>query len=237
MSQLSRWTLVGVLATVVGTIAFILQADAAVEGDGLAAFDPQLTQAFFDHRSAALSKVAQAVTFFGEIPVLTAATVIVAVLLRIVTRRWRPTAVLAAGMAGSAILTSVLKLVIGRHRPDSSFMLGAIINGFSFPSGHTLSGTCFFLLLAGLLWRSHAARGLKIGGTVIAVVLSIAMGLSRVYLGYHWATDVVAGWTMALTWLCLLATAIHLIGRRRDNGLNPRPVDRDDIRDRGGSIP
>src|SRR5690349_5565844 len=63
VSQLSRWTLFGVLATVVGTIAFILQADAAVEGDGLAAFDPQLTQAFFDHRSAALSKVAQAVTF------------------------------------------------------------------------------------------------------------------------------------------------------------------------------
>lgn len=215
VSQVSRRTLLGLLITVLGTIGFVLQADAALEGDGLAAFDPQLTQEFIAHRTAALSRVARAVTFIGEVPVLTALTVVVAAVLWIRTRRWQPAALLAAGMAGAATLTYTLKVLIGRHRPDSSVVVGTVSNGFSFPSGHTLSSAVFFLLLAAILWYSSASLTTKIAGTVVAVVLSLAIGLSRVYLGYHWATDVLAGWTMALTWLCLIATVVHIIGRRR----------------------
>lgn len=207
--------LLGLVVTVLGAIAFAVQADAAIEGDGLAAFDPGLTENFIDHRTAILSKVAQTITFFGSVPVLTALTVLVCALLRILTRRWRPTVILAVGMAGAAGLTYGLKVLIGRHRPDSSLVIGTIDTGFSFPSGHTLSSTVFFVLLAALLWYSNFSRKVKIAGAIVAVVLSIAMGLSRVYLGYHWATDVLAGWTVALTWLCLIGTAIHAIDTRQ----------------------
>ena len=233
MSPLSRCTLLGLLAAALGTIGFVVQADAVIEGDGLAAFDPQLTQAFIVHRTAGLSRLAQAVTFLGQVPVLAMITVIVAAVFRIVTKRWFEAVVLVVGMVGAAILTSVLKLLIGRHRPDSSVVLGTVTNGFSFPSGHTLSGSTFFLLLAGLLWYSSASRALKIAGATVAVLLSVAMGLSRVYLGYHWATDVLAGWTIALTWLCLLATLTHLIVAGRADprapaaGLPEGPHDRD----------
>ncbi|MFF0341589.1 phosphatase PAP2 family protein [Kribbella sp. NPDC004875] len=223
MSLLSRRVVIGLLVALFGTIGFVVQADAVVEGDGLAAFDPQLTQDFVAHRAAGLSKVAQTITFFGQVPVLTAITVVVAGLLRVFTRRWRASVVLVAGMAGAAVLTSLIKLLIGRHRPDSSLVIGTVNTGFSFPSGHTLSGTTFFLLLAGLLCYSAASRALKIAGTAVAVVLSIAMGLSRVYLGYHWATDVLAGWTLALTWLCLLATGIHFVTTRRRVGSRAAP--------------
>ncbi|MEV4262641.1 phosphatase PAP2 family protein [Kribbella sp. NPDC049584] len=216
MSLLSRRMLLGLLVTVLGAIAFAVQADAAVEGDGLAAFDPGLTENFIDHRTAVLSKVAQTVTFFGQVAVLTGLTVVVCALLRILTRRWRPAVVLAVGMAGAGILTYGLKVLIGRHRPDSSLVIGTVDTGFSFPSGHTLSSTVFFVLLAALLWYSHVSRKIKVAGAIVAVVLSIAMGLSRVYLGYHWATDVLAGWTVALTWLCLIGTVIHVIDVRRD---------------------
>ncbi|MGW6278548.1 phosphatase PAP2 family protein [Kribbella sp. NPDC055071] len=202
-------TLLGLLATALGTIAFVVQADAAVEGDGLAAFDPRLTADVVAHRVASVSKIAQAITFIGEVPVLTALTVIIAIVLRLRTRRWQPAIILAVGMAGAAGLTYGLKVLIGRHRPDASVVLGAVSNGFSFPSGHTLSSTVFFLLLAGLLWYSSASRATKIAGTTAALLLSLAIGLSRIYLGYHWATDVLAGWTAALTWLSLLATFIH----------------------------
>jgi undecaprenyl-diphosphatase len=212
----------GLLVALLGAIGFVVQADAVVEGDGLAAFDPHLTQDFVAHRTAGLSKLAQTITFFGGVPVLTAITVIVAGLLRLLTHRWRSSIILLVGMSGAALLTTIIKLLIGRHRPDSSMVIGTVNTGFSFPSGHTLSGTTFFLLLAGLLWYSAASRALKIAGTALAVVLSIAMGLSRVYLGYHWATDVLAGWTLALTWLCLLATAIHFISTRQRN--SPRAV-------------
>jgi membrane-associated phospholipid phosphatase len=207
--------LLGVLLTVLGTIGFVLQADASIEGDGLAAFDPELTRDFVAHRTAGLSNIAQAVTFLGGIPVLTVLTVVAAASLRILTRRWRPAVILAVGMVGAATLTYTLKLLIGRHRPDAGVVIGTVSNGFSFPSGHALSSAVFFLLLAAMLWYSGASRTVKIVGSAAAVVLSAAIGLSRVYLGYHWATDVLAGWTMALTWLCLIATASHVIGGRR----------------------
>jgi membrane-associated phospholipid phosphatase len=208
---LSRRSVAGFLLTVLGAIAFAVQADAVVEGEGLATLDPGLTANFVAHRTGALSALAQAITFVGQVPVLTGLTVVVAALIRLRTRRWRPAVVLAAGMAGAATLTYALKVLIGRHRPDASIVIGTVSNGFSFPSGHSLSGTVFFLLLAALLWYSAASLAVKIASTAAAVALSIAMGLSRVYLGYHWATDVLAGWTVALTWLCLLATAVYLI--------------------------
>ncbi|HZX09126.1 phosphatase PAP2 family protein [Kribbella sp.] len=226
---LVRRTAVGLLFTVLGSIAFAVQADAAREGDGLAAFDPRLTADFVAHRTNLLSVLARAITFVGEVPVLSLLTVVVAAVIRLRTHRWRPAVVLAAGMAGAAILTYVLKVLIGRQRPDASMVLGTVNNGFSFPSGHSLSGTVFFLLLAGLLWYTSVSLALKIAGTAVAVVLSVAMGLSRVYLGYHWATDVLAGWTVALTWLCLFATVVHLLSSSR--------VDRAGSRGREGSTP
>jgi membrane-associated phospholipid phosphatase len=216
VSALSPRTLLGLLATVVGTIAFALQADAADEGDGLAAFDPQLTADVVAHRTAGMSKLAHALTFIGNVSVLTILTVVVAVLLRILTHRWRPAVILVIGMAGAATLTYTLKVLISRHRPDASIVLGAVNHGFSFPSGHSLSSAVFFLLLAGLLWYTDVSRAVKLAGTAAAIVLTIGIGLSRVYLGYHWATDVLAGWTIALTWLCLIATTVHLLRTRRD---------------------
>ncbi|MGZ0147740.1 phosphatase PAP2 family protein [Kribbella sp. WER1] len=228
MQLLSR-TAVGLLFTLLGTIAFVVQADAAVEGDGLAAFDPQLTANFVAHRTDVLSFFARAITFVGQVPVLTALTVVVAGLIRLRIHRWRPAVVLAAGMVGAALLTYVLKVLIGRHRPDAHLVIGTIDTGFSFPSGHTLSGTVFFGLLAALLWYTGVSRAVKIAGTALAVVLSIAMGLSRVYLGFHWATDVLAGWTVAVTWLGLLATVVHLVSSSR--------AGRADSRDPGASTP
>lgn len=98
--------LLGVLTTAVGATAFVVQADAALEGDGLASFDPQLTADVVAHRTASVSNVASAITAVGEIPVLTGLTIVVAVLLRIFTRRWRPAIILAIGMAGAAVLTA-----------------------------------------------------------------------------------------------------------------------------------
>jgi undecaprenyl-diphosphatase len=88
-------------------------------------------------------------------------------------------------------------------------VLGPVDSSFSFPSGHTLNSTVFFVTLAGLLWvglRSYLARTAL---AVVAVVMSAGIGLSRVYLGYHWATDVLAGWTVAVTWLALVSLVAY----------------------------
>jgi undecaprenyl-diphosphatase len=203
----------GLLVVVLGTTGFVLLADATEDGDGLAAFDPQLTADLVAHRHPPLSNIASAITFLGEVPVLAVLTVVAAILLRVGTRHWRPGLILIVGMLGAAGLTYGLKVLIGRHRPDASVVLGPVRQGFSFPSGHTLGSTVFFALLAAFLWHSGASRAVKLVGTAVALLMSLAIGLSRIYLGYHWATDVLAGWTVALTWLALIATTYAWLDR------------------------
>ena len=207
----------GLAAVGLGTAIFADLADAATEGDDLAAFDPHLTTTFVNHRIAELTPLARAITFLGDIPILTGLTIVVAVLLRVFTQRWRPAIYLVVGMVGAAVLTFGFKVLIGRQRPDASIVLGTVSTGFSFPSGHSLSSMVFFILLAALVWHSNATRLTKLTATAAAVLMSLAIGLSRIYLGYHWATDVLAGWTLALTWLALLATA-HAVSSKAGQG-------------------
>jgi membrane-associated phospholipid phosphatase len=206
--------ILGLLVTALGVIGLAGLADAAKEGNGLAATDPRVTAEFVAHRTPDLTDVARGISFVGDVPVLLLLTAIVALGLWVRTGRLRSATFLVVGMAGAEALTYGLKLLIERHRPGPAFELGPIETDFSFPSGHTLGSTAYFLLLAALVWHADVRRTTKILATVVAVVLSLAMGLSRVYLGYHWGTDVLAGWLVALTWLSLLATAMHLIRRR-----------------------
>lgn len=208
----------GLGVAVVGGIGVGWLADAVREGDGLAAFDPRLTADVVAHRTVGLTEVAQGISFVGNVPVLLLLTAIVALGLWFRTRRWEQATLLAVGMAGAGALTYGLKVLVERHRPGAAFVLGPIDTGFAFPSGHTLSSTVFFLLLAALVWYADVRRAAKLAAMAMAIVLSLAMGASRVYLGYHWGTDVLAGWIVAVSWLCLLATAVHLVrygqGRR-----------------------
>ncbi|WP_165949326.1 phosphatase PAP2 family protein [Kribbella turkmenica] len=206
---------VGLAAAAVGTVAVAGLADSATESDGLAAFDPRLTDDMLHLRTIPLTDLARSLTFIGDVPVLSALALIAAVVLRLMTRRWRPSVVLLVAMAGSAALTYCVKLLVGRHRPGMTYVLGSADTSYSFPSGHTLNSAVFLLTLAGLLWASGRRLAWKITGTACAVLFSVGIGLSRIYLGYHWATDVLAGWLIAATWLSLVATGAYLTRRAR----------------------
>ena len=211
----------GVLAAsavvvVAGTVGLIILADAATESDGLAAFDPELTADAVSHRTPVLTAIARTLTFIGSAAVLVPLTVVAALVLWRWTRSWRSSAVLVLAMIVSTVLTSVLKALIGRARPDTALVLGPVSETFAFPSGHTLNSTVFFLTLAALVCARINSRRTRTAVLAVAVVLSIGVGLSRVYLGYHWATDVVAGWIVAIVWLVIVLNAAAFIRNRLD---------------------
>jgi len=113
------------------------------------------------------------------------------------TGRPRQAILLAAGGLGAELVSQVLKVTLHRPRPEVFFGL-APAETYSFPSGHAFVATVFYALLAGILIRPK--RGSMAAIAVLTVVL---IGLSRVYLGYHYPSDVLGGWACAAAWLAL----------------------------------
>src|SRR5690606_21025420 len=108
---------------------------------------------------------------------------------------------------GGTLVSSVLKELFSRPRP--SLEHAAEVFTASFPSGHALISTVTYLTLGALLARVQASARLRVYIIGIAVLLSLVIGLSRLYLGVHYPTDVLAGWCLGAAWagLCLAAAA------------------------------
>jgi undecaprenyl-diphosphatase len=205
--------LAGAVVAVAGTLGVIALADSATESDGLAAFDPELTTDLLGVRTAPLTALARALTFIADVPVLSVLILLVAVLLWRRTRTWRAPGLLLIAMTGSAALTYGLKLIVERHRPGILYVLGPVDTSYGFPSGHTLNSAVFFGVLAMLGCARLKSRRARIGVVALAVLLSLGIGTSRWYLGYHWATDVLAGWLIAISWLAVVGTGVWAFRR------------------------
>jgi undecaprenyl-diphosphatase len=116
---------------------------------------------------------------------------------------------------GGMLLSTVLKEVVDRPRPDL-VPHGQHVYTKSFPSGHSMLSAVTYLTLGALLARLQKRRRLKLYLLLLAVFLSLAIGMSRVYLGVHWPTDVLAGWSAGAAWavLCwVIARALQQRGR------------------------
>ena len=120
--------------------------------------------------------------------------------------KWRRAAVwMMLTMAGGMILQVVLKLGFRRTRPAPFF--GVEPHSYSFPSGHSLMSFCIYGVLAGLLAARIQSPALRVLIWCCAAVLVGAIGLSRIYLGVHYPSDVVAGYLAAAVWVSTLVTA------------------------------
>ncbi|HYD85123.1 MAG TPA: phosphatase PAP2 family protein, partial [Opitutus sp.] len=119
-----------------------------------------------------------------------------------------------AASTGGLVLNNVLKAIFGRERPDETLHL-VEIDSLSFPSGHAMLSATIYLTLAVLLTRLADRRREKSYLLGAALLLSFAVGLSRVYLGVHYPTDVIAGWAAGIAWAQICWFVAHMIDRRR----------------------
>lgn len=157
-------------------------------------------------------KFAIDMTSLGGHTVLTLLVLIVTIYLLLV--RKRATAALLAGSAiGAALLSHVTKLIIDRPRPDVVDHLVEVSTP-SFPSGHAMLSATIYLTLGALLGRQFPQPALRRYFLVVAASLTVLVGMSRVYLGVHWPTDVLAGWMVGVLWAWgCWALAQRLLGR------------------------
>jgi undecaprenyl-diphosphatase len=164
--------------------------------------------------SPAIEEMMRDCTALGGIAVLTLLTLSTAGFLLLTGKR-NMAGFLVISIGGGLLLSLALKDSYNRPRPDIVPHKSAVMTT-SFPSGHSMLSTLTYLTLGALLARSYTRKRLKAYLLFLAALLSGLVGVSRVYLGVHWPTDVLAGWTAGATWatLCWLA-ARWLQNRKR----------------------
>jgi membrane-associated phospholipid phosphatase len=132
-------------------------------------------------------------------------------------RWWRGAIVLLVAMAGAGVLDTALKLAFRRTRPTPYFGY-ALPESYSFPSGHALFAFCFFTAGAALLAPRLQHPALRVLVWTVAATLVLAIGFSRIYLGVHYPSDVLAGYTVGLLWSSVLIVGdrmAHVRAKRR----------------------
>ncbi len=131
----------------------------------------------------------------------------------VVRRQYHALGLLLVATLGGVLLNAVLKHVFARPRPPLAFHLTEV-QSMSFPSGHAMESAIIYLTMAALLARLVQPRLLQLYFIGLAFFLTFAVGVSRVYLGVHYATDVLAGWTAGLAWALLCWTVARYLQQR-----------------------
>ena len=183
------------------------------EHDGLARVDQPLLDWMVGHRSPGLDGVVSFFTDIGGTTVLPILVTLVVAGLGWWWRSWTPIVLMAVAAAGSIAMTEAGKDLAGRARPPQALAVPPYETSPSFPSGHTLNSTVIAIVLAYLVLLHVKSRTGRVVTVSLLALYAVAMGLSRVYLGHHWFTDVVAGFIAGTAWAIVVILAHRLLLR------------------------
>jgi len=118
----------------------------------------------------------------------------------------RPGACMAVNLVGATLLNLLLKAIVQRPRPDGFRLVAE--TGYSFPSGHSMVAMAFYGLLAYLIWNYEKERPMRLLWCSCLGLVVIAVGISRIYLGVHYASDVIAGFCVSMAWLAVYTKVV-----------------------------
>jgi undecaprenyl-diphosphatase len=202
-----------------GLTGILIAAGAGVvHSSTIVAFDHHVTTTVVHHRTSALNSAMKLVTWLGSWVALVAAAVVV---LALALRRRLPWLAVAAavvlwgGEAGGVALT---KRVVQRPRPPSDIRL-VTAHGWSWPSGHTATAVVVFSVLAITVGRLSGSTLLRVVAWAGALMAVLAVGFSRIELGVHWTTDVIASVVYTSSWLAIVLAATAFALRPTESAL------------------
>ena len=200
--------LVGSAVVVALAAGFTEVLEDVLKGDGIAGIDQPATGWVATHRDVWLTAALRVVTEVGGAVPLAALALLTCATVVWRCRSWPPVALALVGVSGIALVIVTAKALVIRDRPHISFAVIAE-DGYSFPSGHATGTAAIGLLCAWMLsrWLIASWTG-RVIVWAIAIGLAAVIGFSRVYLGVHYVSDVVAGWLLGMTW----AGIVMLVG-------------------------
>jgi len=160
-------------------------------------------------------------TSLGSAVVLVMLTAIVVIFL-LATRRFAMAALALVAIAGGQALSSLLKFGLDRSRPDIVPHLVEVTTQ-SFPSGHAMMSAITYLTLGAMLARAQPSNRMKAYFLSVAILITFLVGISRVYLGVHWPTDVLAGWCAGFAWAMVCWLLVRRFMRGETHRTPPEP--------------
>lgn len=192
----------GVFVALVSLFAYIA---ATVTSGGTLPVDTRILLGINEHANVTLDAVALGVTYSGNMATLIGVTALL-VIISLRVRKRRTAMQVVFTMGGAIMLNAVLKLIFRRDRPELWHLLTTEAT-YSFPSGHSLLSAAFAALVVIMLWKtSYRWVALAAG-----IAYPVCVGLSRLYLGVHYPTDVLAGWCVGVAWAIVVAIILGAV--------------------------
>ena len=215
------------IALVSGLVLAFLQIADLVEEDDMAAFDDAILMFFRDPTNIDqvigplwLHEMVRDITALGSFALL--GLIVAGVCFYLLMLRLRAEALLVLiSVLGGTLISTVLKMTYDRPRPDLQAMSHQFTS--SFPSGHAMLSAVTFLTLGALLSKLAPTRALRIYSFSAAIFLTLLVGTSRVFMGVHYPSDVLAGWCVGAAWALLCSAAAVLL--QRFGKVMPDPVE------------
>ena len=180
-------------------IIFLEILDRIVDNE-IAKFDTFIYNLFY--RTDTITIIMKAITFMGEAVTLIAFSIVALIVIKDKKLAWMVplNLVLVSG------INQILKSLIRRNRPGGLNLVD--ISGFGFPSGHTMSALAFYGFIIYLIYKKCKNKKLKILSIILLTILIILIGVSRIYLGAHYASDVVGAFAISLSYLIVFTSII-----------------------------
>ncbi|MEO8774369.1 MAG: phosphatase PAP2 family protein [Gelidibacter sp.] len=202
-------TVVIALIIVVGGINLFVELTETLKSDLLADYDHQITEYVISYRSPALTKYFVFVTHVGDVygyAIFLAALTLMSIY---VFKSWKYTVQIVFVLLLSAISNLMLKRFVDRARPGIEHMVS--VETLSYPSGHAMSAMAFYGFLMYLFYRFKMNLFLKIGIILLLGLLIFSIGLSRIYLGVHFPSDIAGGYIAGFIWVVFCVLLFNLI--------------------------
>ena len=219
ISEKSNWPaasllmlLAGLLLSFLALLSFVNIADEVLDND-ISDFDDQVATFFRQNRTQTLTWFMLQITQLGSGIVCTFLTVIISGLLLLLNERWASIFQISFVLIITGILNRLLKFSFSRPRPEEFFLISE--ESWSFPSGHAMTAVAFYGFIIFLIWRRKNKLRIRLSVSLILVLLILLIGASRIYLGVHYPSDVLAGYAAGLFWLLLSSSIFNWAHNRK----------------------
>ena len=195
---------VGIFMCFLSLLIFVLFTREMLEKD-FANFDIQFSQSVYMLRTPILTTIMETITEFGSSGSLIIASLLVIILL--VKKHQKEAVVFCIALIIGAILNSSFKLMIQRQRPQVSPLI--VEDSYSFPSGHAMNSSIFYGLISYFSYHFFRNKKISIVITLVSAFMVLLIGFSRIYLGVHFLSDVVAGYLIGFWWFVTILLIDH----------------------------